>query len=273
MAYSLETDSFLSTLIRFENRRGVPATYYSDNGTNFVGAKGELEDCLLKMDQQKIIESLSLRRVKWIFNPPGATHFGGAWESLVKSAKRALVAILSNQTLTDEVLVTALVTVENLLNGRPLTYISNDVSAPEVLTPNHLLVGRANPNMPPDVFYGCDMTSKKRWRFSQALATAFWRRWMTEFRPTMQERKKWAEHAKNLRVGDLVVLADPNNPRGHWPLGRILKTFEATDGVVRSAIVKIGSSEIHRPATKIYPLDVEYRVRNAHRAGDVPDGT
>ena len=73
----------------------------------------------------------------------------------------------------------------------------------------------------------------------------------------MQERKKWAEHAKNLRVGDLVVLADPNNPRGHWPLGRILKIFEATDGVVRSAIVKIGSSEIHRPATKIYPLDVE----------------
>ena len=96
---------------------------------------------------------------------------------------------------------------------------------------------------------------------------------MSEFRPTMQERKKWAEHAKNLRVGDLVVLADPNNPRGHWPLGRILKTLEATDGVVRSAIVKIGSSEIHRPATKIYPLDVEYRVRNAHRAGDVPDGT
>ena len=54
---------------------------------------------------------------------------------------------------------------------------------------------------------------------------------MTEFRPTMQERKKWAEHAKNLRVGDLVVLADPNNPRGHWPLGRILNIFEATDGV------------------------------------------
>ena len=33
---------------------------------DFVGAKGELEDCLLKMDQQKVIESLSLRRVKWI---------------------------------------------------------------------------------------------------------------------------------------------------------------------------------------------------------------
>ena len=62
---------------------------------------------------------------------------------------------------------------------------------------------------------------------------------MTEFRPTMQERKKWAEHAKNLRVGDLVVLADPNNPRGHWPLGRILTIFEATDGVVCSAIVKM----------------------------------
>ena len=69
---------------------------------------------------------------------------------------------------------------------------------------------------------------------------------MTEFRPTMQERKKWTGHAKNLRVGEFVVLEDPNNPRGHWPVGRILKTLEVTDGVVRSANVEIGPSEIHR---------------------------
>ena len=50
--------------------------------------------------------------------PPGAPHFGGAWESLVKSAKRALTVIFHNQTLTDEILVTTLITIENLLKRK-----------------------------------------------------------------------------------------------------------------------------------------------------------
>ena len=54
------------------------------------------------------------------------------------------------------------VPVENLINGRPFIYTSDNVSAPEFLIPNRLLVGGANPNMPPDVFDGCDMKSKKR---------------------------------------------------------------------------------------------------------------
>lgn len=39
MAYSLDTSSFISALGRFQNRRGVPVSYRSENGTNFVGAQ------------------------------------------------------------------------------------------------------------------------------------------------------------------------------------------------------------------------------------------
>ncbi|KFD47057.1 hypothetical protein D918_09702 [Trichuris suis] len=42
MAYSLDTDSFLAAMFRFEQRRGTPAAYWSDNGKNFVGADREL---------------------------------------------------------------------------------------------------------------------------------------------------------------------------------------------------------------------------------------
>ncbi len=76
-------------------------------------------------------------------------HFGGAWESLVKSTKRVLTDILHNQTLTDEIFVTTLATVENLLNGRPLIWRP---CRPQILTPNHFLVGRANPRIPLDIF-------------------------------------------------------------------------------------------------------------------------
>ena len=97
MAYTLDTDSFLAAMLRFEQRRGTPAAYYSDWGTNFEWAQNELRECLDRLDEKRIHERLSLRQVKWVFNPPGAPHFGGAWESLVKSAKRALVRILANQ--------------------------------------------------------------------------------------------------------------------------------------------------------------------------------
>jgi len=42
--------------------------------------------------------------------------------SQVKSAKPSMVWILTNQVVTDEVLITTLTFVENILNGRPLTY-------------------------------------------------------------------------------------------------------------------------------------------------------
>ncbi|KFD49170.1 hypothetical protein M513_09994 [Trichuris suis] len=152
VAYTLDTDSFLSALFRFEQRRGTPAAYWSDNGTNIVGAKWEIQECIQRLDHAKIAEILSIRRVTWHFNPPAAPHMGGAWEALIRSAKRALTAIFYKRTLTDEILLTALCYVENLLNGRPLAYAPSETREMEVLTPHHLLTGRNQPNFPPDLF-------------------------------------------------------------------------------------------------------------------------
>ena len=44
-------------------------------------------------------------RLKLRFNPPGASHFGGFFEALVKSAKRAMKAVIGNAEITDEELL------------------------------------------------------------------------------------------------------------------------------------------------------------------------
>uniref|UniRef100_A0A182HYX5 Uncharacterized protein n=1 Tax=Anopheles arabiensis TaxID=7173 RepID=A0A182HYX5_ANOAR len=74
-------------------RRGTPNEIVSDRGTNFVGANRELQEGLKDINMSKIVEELNLTSVKWTFNPPGAPHFGGAWERVVQSVKKTLANI------------------------------------------------------------------------------------------------------------------------------------------------------------------------------------
>ena len=218
-AYSLNTDSFISCLTRFESRFRTPLSYHSDNGTNFVGTKNEFEECFKNVDQAKISNHLTRREVEWHFNPPSAPHFGGVWERLVRSAKRVIIYVTRGRSITDEVLSTALAYAENMLNNRPLGNVSSDPRSPEPLTPNHLLLARANPNLPPDVFDKKELSSKKKWRATEALMDQFWKRWETKWVHSLIKRQKWAETQRNLRVGDIVMLISPGSQRGTWPIG------------------------------------------------------
>jgi hypothetical protein len=159
IAYTLDTDSYIMALRRMISRRGKPQRILSDNGTNFVGANRELRECLQNWNKGKINEEMVQQEVEWHFNPPAAPHFGGVWERLVQSCKRAIRAVVGKQTLTDEVLLTVMAEVEALLNSRPLTHVSTHLSDEEALTPNHFLLGRPSPNLPPDVFVSKEISA------------------------------------------------------------------------------------------------------------------
>ena len=82
---SLDTDSCLVAINRFIARRGKPTTIISDNGTNFVGSARELKEYINSWNQDQITSELAQKHIVWKFNPPGAPHFGGVWERLVRS--------------------------------------------------------------------------------------------------------------------------------------------------------------------------------------------
>ena len=97
---------------------------------------------------------------------------------------------------------------------------------------------------------------------------------MREYLPRLIERRKWLEDRRNLRVGDLVLIVDNNTPRGHWPLGLVLKTMPGSDGIVRTALVKTSQSEFTRPVAKLCLLEQsaeEDVSRSRNGAGDVAD--
>ena len=234
VAHSLDTDSFIMALRRFMARRGKPSKIISDNGTNFVGGERELREAIKDLNQERIVNELSKSHIDWQFLPPAASHMGGAWERLVSSVKRALKVVLGMQIVSDEVLTSTLCEVEHVINSRPLTYVSSDATDLRALTPDHLLLGDSSPDVPPGVFGPADLSSRKKWRHAQALASHFWKRWAKEYLPTLTVRKKWQKDVRNVSVGDLVLLADPNSPRGMWALARVIQVYPGPDGRVRS---------------------------------------
>lgn len=114
---SADLSSFLMAMARFRKGPRNPAHMCSDNGTNFVAASKELQEMFGRWNKQELVDKLSAPSIQWHFNPPAAPHFGGAWERLIRSAKVALAAVLHGQTLTDEVLLTAMTEVEEILNS------------------------------------------------------------------------------------------------------------------------------------------------------------
>lgn len=165
-------------------------------------------------------------------------------------------ALLKQQVLDDEGLATLMCEVESIINGRPLTKVSDDPRDLEALTPNHLLLLRSVTSLPPGVFRKEDVYSRRRWRQVQYLSDVFWRRWLKEYLPSLQERQKWTRSAANFEVGDVVLVVDDNSPRNSWPLGRIQEVKpNKGDGLVRRVVLKTKTSMLERPIDKIVLLE------------------
>ena len=120
----LTTASFLAGLKRFVARRGCPTTIHSDNGSNFVGARNQLKEIynFLKSEDtdSAVHQHLLKNRITWDNIPERAPHFGGLWESAVKTMKYHLKRVVGSQILTYEELSTVSSQVEACINSRPL---------------------------------------------------------------------------------------------------------------------------------------------------------
>ena len=255
IAHSLDTDSFIQALTRFISRRGNPEEIRSDNGTNFRGAEKELGEALAQWNQSKIGGFLVQKRIKWFFNPAFASHFGGSWERQIRTVRKVLGGLTSEQVLGEESLLTLMCQVENIVNSRPLTQVSSDPNDNEPLTPNHLLLLRHGTHLPIGVFCEKDQYVRKRWRQVQYLSDIFWKRWLKEYLVNLQLRSKWHLDQYDLKVNDLVLVMNENLPRNVWPMGRVTEVHKGTDGRVRSVTVKTVSSVLTRPIHKLCLLE------------------
>ena len=244
----MSTSSFLNALRRLVALRGEVKLLRSDRGTNFVGA-------------EKIIG----KDIKWIFNPPHASHMGGVWERMIGIARKILDSMFADNStkgnLTHEVLVTLMAEVSAVMNSRPITNVSNDPEDPLVLSPALLLTHKNFDKTCHQEQTDIDLKDiyRSQWKRVQHLSNMFWLKWRKEYLQTLQARRKWTETLPNLAVGDVVLLKDKDTLRGQWPLGRISQTMPSEDGKVRKAMVTINRDgkkiTLERPTSMVVPLD------------------
>ena len=105
--------------------------------------------------------------------------------------------------------------------------------------------------MPPGQFQKDDMYARRRWRQVQYMADLFWKRWVKEYLPQLQERQKWSNIRRNFTPGDLVIIVDDSAPRNSWLTGRIVENILDRRGLVRQVRIKTKTGFLNRPITKI----------------------
>ncbi|XP_055590511.1 uncharacterized protein LOC129758539 [Uranotaenia lowii] len=256
----LSTDCFIKALQRFISRRGFCSQIFSDNGTNFVGARNkfvELQRLLKnKTHHEKVSKECSRLMIQWHFSPPASPHFGGLWEAAVRSAKKHLLIVIGETPLPPEDLSTLVIQAEACLNSRPIMPLKDDPTDLEPLTPAHFIIGTSLQDLPEEDMEACPDNRLSHFQLICKKKQLFWKRWHHEYLSLLQGRnKRWKSPVK-VEVGRLVVVCDERTAPCNWRMGRIEEVYPGSDGTVRVVKLKTASGSITREAEKVCVLPI-----------------
>lgn len=257
----MTTETFLAALKRFIFRRGKPSKIYCDNGSTFKGANHELTDLYklqaCKEHKDSVIDYSANEGIEFKFIPSYSPIFGGLWESAVKSTKHHLKRVIGNSTLTYEQFNSVIIEIEGILDSRPISQISNDITDLSYLTPSHFLIGEPITSYPELNHTNTPDNRLKFWQICVKIKQSFWKKWQNDYLTLLQNRPKWHKNEPNLREGMLVILKEDNAPPLKWPMGRITKVIPGKDAKVRVVEVRTQSGTYLRSITKIAVLPIE----------------
>ena len=157
--------------------------------------------------------------------------------------------------------------IENILNSRPLTYLSDETFC-ESLTPFYMIYGKSiNGRWQTDVndkVKGGDLNVQAKHK--EMVLLHFYNRFYKEYmlalleRHSLQTRKNSNNQAK-LRIGEIVIIKN-DTPRLLWRKGKINRSLESRDRKVRGTGLLAFQPKtkktcmINRPTRHLIPLEI-----------------
>lgn len=260
MVADLTTQGFLAALKRFVARRGKPALIMCDNGTNFVGARRQLDDLAALFRNQQSQHSIAVGAadigIEFKFIPAKSPNFGGLWEAAVKSMKQHLKRAIGLKVVTPDELNTILTQIEACLNSRPLTQMSSDPNDLSVLTPGHFLIQRPLTAVAEPWLQDIAPNRLSRWQQAEDFVQRVWSRWSTQYLSDLHNRTKWTRKRNNLFVGTMVLIKEDHLPPLKWLMGRVVKIHPGPDGNIRVVTVRTKDGNFARAVSKICILPI-----------------
>ena len=145
-----------------------------------------------------------------------------------------------------------LVQVEAFVNSRPL--FRNDKMF-DFLTPAHLVLGRPLMKLAPVPTSPIgSIPLAQQYRILQRKINAAWRKLSQEYLVNLRHCANKA--SREAKIGELVILMEPNFARDDWPVGVIEDLYAGRDGHKRVAKVKLLTGEVReRAVQRLVPLE------------------
>ncbi|GFT26655.1 integrase catalytic domain-containing protein [Trichonephila clavipes] len=274
----LTTEAFLASLRRFIARRSKPSVIWSDNATNFKGARNILNVvvvCLLLGYIRKIREFISGKRQTSFPKKIQQSLTRYSNPNPLGYKPRVIATILAGRLILNEwneiskSNTIQLFSAEEGIEWRnfipPASPHFGGLWEGNIKSMKRILLRVAKSSIRnfnqnaistfPESYTASDSLSyHSRWKLIQSLRDKFWNRWSTEYLTHLQTRAKWSVQNPNLTENQLVLLKDPNTKPLDWPMGRILEVFPGSDGLVRVVNVKTSTGILKRAITKVVPL-------------------
>jgi len=272
IVHKLDAESLINAIARFSARRPGSTHFVSDNGTNMVAANRILK-AELAAANETAVPALQRQGIKWEFIPARAPHRGGAWERIVALFKKHLSALALGDNVHVETFNTILVQIEGILNRRPLTAVSPDADDCEPLTPAHILypsfASHQSCVITPEDPRRSTRDMRGAFLKAQSRVNAFWRSWSADYLTLLHNRTKWRNTKEDLKVGELVLLADPQQPRSSWKLARVTKADAEVDQHVRKAELRTSERKtLIRDRESLVRLELDCDINNDDDDGD-----
>ena len=230
----------LKSMRRFGANRGWPGVISSDPGSQLESASGKLEHWWSTFGDSLLTYAAS-KNFEWKISPAASPWRQGKAERRTAIVKRLIKLAISESRVTPLELQTVLFEIANMCNERPIGSAEPRADGSYALiTPNQLLLGRSTNILPDDteMVERLPMTVAERYRLVHQITTSFWRRWSEEVSPSLVIRQKWHKEARNLQVGDLVMICDAGKLKAKYKLGVVDAVNVSFDGHVRSATIR-----------------------------------
>jgi hypothetical protein len=182
---------------------------------------------------------------------PYAANTNGGAEVRVKLCKELLMPMIQNMKPTSMELQTFGKLCQGAMNSAPLFEWEG-----VMITAGHLMAMRHLGAMP-EGLYDMNVHAGRRLRELQTNYNFFQIKLAQKLYNDLRQRSGDLKPGKNLKTGEVVLMAEPTTPSHTWRLARVTETFPGKDGYVRVVeILDANKKEFLRSVRQLVKLPV-----------------